>query len=105
MFTALLKVEHIATVKPPKISEVNGAEASVSKTRLRQQSSIHKASYEAALAKANAASTTSVCEMALVSGKASSLVKLFEGKAKSTMPSIKKGPPTATSQTVCSKVV
>ena len=35
----------VATVKPLKIVEVNGAEASVLKTHLCKQSSRHKASY------------------------------------------------------------
>ena len=67
VFIASPKVELTATVNPPEISQVNGAEASVLQTHLRQQSSRHKGSYEAALAKANAASTSPVSNTALVS--------------------------------------
>ena len=93
-------MELTATVKHPEISQVNGAEAAVTKTHLRQQSSCHKAmaSYEAALAKANAVSTIPVCNTASVGRKASALVKRFEDTVKSTRTSVKNGAPVVTSQ-------
>ena len=88
------KEELAATVEPPRNSEVNGPKA-FALTQVRQQSNCQKASFEAALAKVNASSTTPVCRKSSVSGKASALVKLFEEKAKITSkhgPSVKKGP-------------
>ena len=91
VFTAFPKEELTAT-EPSEITEVNGPKV---KVPLRQQSSCYKASYEAALAKANASSSTPVCEMASFSRRASDLTKLYEEKAKSTRPSVKMGQPTS----------